>query len=179
VNEGDAGAVHRIGRALALAFRGDQELVFENPGAAAAADDAPTHDQALAPSDTQPPVLDRRGRMRGNWRTALVLVQPDTVVRWHRDWLRRRWKRRSKSRPDGRHRSISRSPYSSDGWRQRTRYGEPEFLANSARQASTLTSQNARSRAGLQRHPRPLADLSDFRCSTADPPSSSFPRPRS
>jgi hypothetical protein len=25
------------------------------------------------------------------WRSALVLVQPDTVVRWHRQWLRRRW----------------------------------------------------------------------------------------
>jgi putative transposase len=30
-----------------------------------------------------------------NWRTALVFVQPDTVVRWHREWLRRRWARRS------------------------------------------------------------------------------------
>src|SRR5262249_44709062 len=30
-----------------------------------------------------------------NWRAASVLVQPDTVVRWHRDWLRRRWARRS------------------------------------------------------------------------------------
>jgi putative transposase len=29
------------------------------------------------------------------WRSALVLVQPETVVRWHRDWLRRRWARRS------------------------------------------------------------------------------------
>jgi hypothetical protein len=37
-----------------------------------------------------------------NWRTALVFVQPDTVVRWHRDWLRRRWTRRSKRRPPGR-----------------------------------------------------------------------------
>src|SRR5262249_54502623 len=37
-----------------------------------------------------------------NWRTALVFVQPDTVVRWHRDWLRRRWTRRSKRRPEGR-----------------------------------------------------------------------------
>jgi len=36
-----------------------------------------------------------------NWRSALVLVQPDTVVRWHREWLRRRWARRS-SRPAGR-----------------------------------------------------------------------------
>ena len=29
------------------------------------------------------------------WRTALILVQPDTVVRWHREWLRRRWTQRS------------------------------------------------------------------------------------
>src|SRR5262245_45325207 len=26
-----------------------------------------------------------------DWRRALVPVQPDTVVRWPRDWLRRRW----------------------------------------------------------------------------------------
>lgn len=37
-----------------------------------------------------------------NWRTALVFVQPATVVRWHREWLRRRWTRRSKRRPQGR-----------------------------------------------------------------------------
>jgi putative transposase len=24
-----------------------------------------------------------------DWRTALMVVQPDTVVRWHRQWLRR------------------------------------------------------------------------------------------
>jgi hypothetical protein len=36
------------------------------------------------------------------WRTALVLVQPDTVVRWHRDWLCRRWSRRSRRTRDGR-----------------------------------------------------------------------------
>src|SRR5712691_11861705 len=29
------------------------------------------------------------------WRSALVLVQPETVVRWHRAWLRRRWAQRS------------------------------------------------------------------------------------
>jgi len=34
------------------------------------------------------------------WRTALVVVQPDTVVRWHRQWLRGQWARRSRrSRP--------------------------------------------------------------------------------
>ena len=30
-----------------------------------------------------------------DWRTALVVVHPDTVVRWHRQWLRRRWTRLS------------------------------------------------------------------------------------
>ena len=34
------------------------------------------------------------------WRTALIVVQPDTVVRWHRQWLRRQWAWRSRrSRP--------------------------------------------------------------------------------
>jgi len=37
-----------------------------------------------------------------DWRTALIVVQPDTVVRWHRDWLRRRWTRRSQPRHHGR-----------------------------------------------------------------------------
>jgi hypothetical protein len=30
-----------------------------------------------------------------DWRTALIVVRPDTVVRWHRQWLRRRWAQRS------------------------------------------------------------------------------------
>jgi hypothetical protein len=30
-----------------------------------------------------------------DWRTALIVVQPDTVMRWHRQWLRRRWTQRS------------------------------------------------------------------------------------
>jgi putative transposase len=28
-----------------------------------------------------------------SWRSSLVVVQPDTVIRWHREWLRRRWAR--------------------------------------------------------------------------------------
>jgi putative transposase len=36
-----------------------------------------------------------------DWRTALIVVQPDTVVRWHRQWLRRRWTQLSTPiRPD-------------------------------------------------------------------------------
>ena len=35
------------------------------------------------------------------WRTALMVVQPYTVLRWHRQWLRRRWAQRSRpNRPE-------------------------------------------------------------------------------
>jgi putative transposase len=37
-----------------------------------------------------------------DWRTALIVVQPDTVVRWHREWLRRRWRQRSAQTRPGR-----------------------------------------------------------------------------
>ena len=37
-----------------------------------------------------------------DWRKALLFVQPDTVVRWHRQWLRRRWAARSRSTRRGR-----------------------------------------------------------------------------
>ena len=37
-----------------------------------------------------------------DWRSTLIVVQPDTVVRWHRQWLRRRWTRLSQRRRPGR-----------------------------------------------------------------------------
>jgi hypothetical protein len=37
-----------------------------------------------------------------DWRTALTVVNPDTVVRWHRQWLRRRWRHRSAQTRPGR-----------------------------------------------------------------------------
>ena len=40
-----------------------------------------------------------------DWRTALIIVQPDTVVRWHRQWLRRRWTQRSTPTRPGRPRT--------------------------------------------------------------------------
>ena len=33
------------------------------------------------------------------WRSALVIVKPETVLRWHRDGYRRCWRRRSQGRP--------------------------------------------------------------------------------
>jgi len=31
-----------------------------------------------------------------SWKTALLIVQPDTLLRWHRDLFRRVWRRKSK-----------------------------------------------------------------------------------
>jgi putative transposase len=91
-----------IGRELALAFCGHQELVLENLALRQqlmAARRAALRPRLRASDRLLWMVLARFWR---NWRTALVLVQPDTVVRWHRDWLRHRWTRRSAPRPDGR-----------------------------------------------------------------------------
>lgn len=91
-----------IGRALALAGRGHHELVLENM--------ALRQQLRAMKRATKRPHLRTRDRLFWialarvwrNWRTALVLVQPETVVRWHRDWLRRRWTRRSRPHPVGR-----------------------------------------------------------------------------
>src|SRR6266550_7855604 len=44
-----------------------------------------------------------------NWRSALIVVQPETVVGWHRQWLRRRWTHRSTSGRPGRPRTTTAS----------------------------------------------------------------------
>jgi hypothetical protein len=90
-----------IGRALPLAPR-PSGIGQGEPGAAAAVDGDETHNQAPAPPERRPTVWIALARFWRNWRMAVVLVQPDTVVRWHRDWLRRRWTRLSKPQRDGR-----------------------------------------------------------------------------
>ena len=85
-----------------MACRGQHELVLENL--------ALRQQLRAVKRTTKRPHLRTRDRLFwivlariwGNWRTALVIVQPDTVVRWHRNWLRRQWTRRSKPRPGGR-----------------------------------------------------------------------------
>jgi|SRR5262245_2853172 len=89
-------------RGVALVLRGHRELVLENVALRQQLA-AMKRDQKRVPLNTG----DRLSWIAlahswRNWRTALVFVQPDTVVRWHRDWLRRRWTRRSKRRPEGR-----------------------------------------------------------------------------
>jgi len=41
-------------------------------------------------------------RSWSDWRTALLAVTPDTVIRWHREGFRRYWHWRSRPRPCGR-----------------------------------------------------------------------------
>src|SRR3954462_9345310 len=91
-----------LGRALALGLRGHRELVLENLA---------LRQQLMAVKRaTRRPHLQAGDRLFWialrriwrNWRTAAVLVRPDTVVGWHREWLRRRWTRRSTPRANGR-----------------------------------------------------------------------------
>src|SRR2546427_6652197 len=88
-------------RAVTLALRGHRELVLENLALRQqlAAFHRTTRCRLRARDRLSWIVLARRWR---NWRTSLIVVQPDTVIRWHRDWLRRRWTRRSQQRRDGR-----------------------------------------------------------------------------
>jgi putative transposase len=88
-------------RALALACRGHHELVLENL--------ALRHQLNALRRKPARPKLRKRDRLFWvvlahtwrHWRSALLPVQPDTVVRWHREWLRRRWTRRSARRRAG------------------------------------------------------------------------------
>src|SRR5262245_833638 len=91
-----------LGRSLAVAARGHHELILENI--------ALRQQLAAMKRTTTRPCRCRRDRLFWvalaalwtQWRTALIVVQPGTVVRWHRDWFRRRWTRRSRSGRVGR-----------------------------------------------------------------------------
>src|SRR5262245_11156034 len=88
-------------RAFTLALRGHRELVLENLALRQqlAAFHRTTRCRLRARDRFFWMVLARSWE---NWRKALIVVQPDTVVRWHRDWLRRRWTRRSQQQHHGR-----------------------------------------------------------------------------
>ncbi len=45
-------------------------------------------------------------QLRG-WKEALFIVQPDTLLRWHRDWFRWVWRRKSKPKEQGGRRPLS------------------------------------------------------------------------
>jgi hypothetical protein len=88
-------------RALTLALCGHRELVLENLvlRQQLAAFHRTTRCRLRARDRLFWVALARRWQ---NWRTALMVVQPDTVIRWHRNCLRRRWTRRSHQLHHGR-----------------------------------------------------------------------------
>jgi len=71
-------------------------------------------------------------RLLPRWRCALLLVKPETVLRWHRAGFRLFWRNKSRS-ARSREPRIARDVIASSGeWRPRTAFGEPSaFAANS------------------------------------------------
>src|SRR4029453_16943710 len=91
-----------VGRALALGLRGHRELVLENLAFRQQL-------MAMKRANSRPRLQARDRlfwialrRLWTNWRTAVVLVRPETVVGWHPTGLRQRWTRRSTARANGR-----------------------------------------------------------------------------
>lgn len=84
---------------LSLAAKDRSQLVLENI--------ALRHQLAVYKRSVGRPNINDRDRifwltlMRvlKEWREALVIVQPDTVIRWYRNGLRYYWRRKSRSRP--------------------------------------------------------------------------------
>src|SRR2546427_10956983 len=81
-------------------------------------------------------------RVWAGWRQALVIVSPNTVLRWQRRRFREYWARLS-ARPPSRaaHPSMLRSRLSSGGWLRPIRCGAPpEFTGNFSGWGSTSPS---------------------------------------
>ena len=89
-------------RSLALICRGHRAVALENV--------ALRQQLAVFRRTVKRPPLRHRDRLFWmllanawrDWRSTLVVVHPDTVVRWHRQWHRRRWTRRSAHARSGR-----------------------------------------------------------------------------
>ena len=88
-------------RSIGLICRGHRAVALENLA---------LRQQLAALTRTKRPQIRRRDRLFWillakswrDWRSALIVVQPDTVVRWHREWLRQHWAARSRHRRPGR-----------------------------------------------------------------------------
>ena len=84
-------AIFVVLRAILLVCGGHREVALENL--------ALRHQLIALKRTNKRPHLRRRDRIFWivlvkawrDWRTALVMVKPDTVVRWHRQWLRHAW----------------------------------------------------------------------------------------
>jgi putative transposase len=87
------------------------------------------------------------------WRTALMVVQPATVLRWHRQWLRRRWADRSKRLRPGR--PVTDAAWCTK-WRPQIRCGERRESMANLRKLGIAVSERTLSRL-LPRRGRPAS----------------------
>ena len=72
------------------AFRSRRHLLLENLALRAAATLAPRRRPLIRPADRAFWVVLRR--LWSGWADALVIVKPETVIRWHRAGLRLYWR---------------------------------------------------------------------------------------
>jgi len=91
-----------IFRLLLSAFRSRQALILENA--------ALRHQIEVLQRTSHPPLLKWRDRafwdvlscLWPDWRKSLYIVQPETVIRWHRQGFRYYWRWKSRYRLPGR-----------------------------------------------------------------------------
>src|SRR5262245_18253542 len=98
-------------------------------------------------------------RLWHGWAEAVAIVQPETVIRWHRAGFRLFWTWKSRRNGPGRPAVARRCAHSSIGWPRPIPCGaRPAFTGSSA----SLVSRSPRPRSpstwstgGRRRHPRP------------------------
>src|SRR4029453_18329141 len=136
-------------RSLALICRGHRAVALENL--------ALRQQLAVFKRTVQRPRLRPRDRLFWvllahawrNWRSALIVVQPETVVGWHRQWLRRRWTPRSTYGRPGRPRTTTAIRTLVDQMGAATRCGARlGSMGNWASSASTSQSEPSRGSCG-------------------------------
>ena len=81
-----------------------------------------------------------RGAWR-NWANALIIVEPATVVHWHRQGFRLFWRWISRPRRAGVHGFPAKFKPSSGAWRGTTAGGRQGFTQNCSNWASNLMSE--------------------------------------
>ncbi len=70
-------------------------------------------------------------RFWGNWKETLIIVKPDTVVRWHRKGFKLFWKLKSRSKGPGRPKISPESGLLFSRWQKPIRFGvPPEFTVS-------------------------------------------------
>ena len=82
-------------------------IIFHNRSKLIAENIALKHQIAVLKRNTKQPEIRKRDRvflnllskLRNDWKNALFIVQPETVIKWHRTVFKLYWKVKSKHKP--------------------------------------------------------------------------------